>query len=321
MIGDKPAIWRCRRSIDRRDSAQENELPISLYAQSPHRRNHGRRVYNTPMEFDAVVVGSGPNGLAAGIEMARAGCSVCVFEARDTVGGGARSAELTLPGFTHDVCSAIHPLAIASPFFNTLPLAKHGLEWIQPPAALAHPFDDGTAAVLELTIERTCATLGPDAHAYAKVFAPLVRNSVKLIREILAPPAHLPRHPWALMRFGMKAVQSAQKFIDRHFKASHARGLFAGIAAHSNMPLDHRLTAAAGLLLGMLGHSGGWPMPKGGSQKLSDALAAHLTSLGGRIVTGTPITRLCQLPSARAILLDVTPQQMLQLSGEQFTPR
>ena len=295
-------------------------MPISLYAQSPHRRNHGRRVYNTPMEFDAVVVGSGPNGLAAGIEMARAGCSVCVFEARDTVGGGARSAELTLPGFTHDVCSAIHPLALASPFFNTLPLAKHGLEWIQPPAALAHPFDDGTAAVLELTIERTCATLGPDAHAYAKVFAPLVRNSVKLIPEILAPPAHLPRHPWALMRFGMKAVQSAQKFIDRHFKASHARGLFAGIAAHSNMPLDHRPTAAAGLLLGMLGHSGGWPMPKGGSQKLSDALAAHLTSLGGRIVTGTPITRLGQLPSARAILLDVTPQQVLQLSGEQFPP-
>src|SRR5438093_5910644 len=193
--GDKPAIWRCRRSIGRRASAQENELPISLYAQSPHRLNHGRRVYNTPMEFDAVVVGSGPNGLAAGIEMARAGCSVCVFEARDTVGGGARSAELTLPGFTHDVCSAIHPLALASPFFNTLPLAKHGLEWIQPPAALAHPFDDGTAAVLELTIERTCTRLGHDAHAYAKVFAPLVRKSAKLISEILEPPAHLPITP------------------------------------------------------------------------------------------------------------------------------
>src|SRR5207247_5937099 len=138
-----------------------------------------------------------------------------------------------------------------------------------------NPFDDGTASVLELTIERTCATLCLDAHAYEKVFAPLVRNSVKLIPEILAPPAHLPRHPWVLMRFGMKAVQSAQKFIDRHFKGTHARGLFAGIAAHSNMPLDHRPTAAAGLLLGMLGHSGGWPMAKAGSQQLSDTVASR----------------------------------------------
>src|SRR5438445_1318586 len=194
MIGDKPAIWRCRRSIDRRDSTQENELPISLYAQSPHRRNHGRRVYNTPMEFDAVVVGSGPNGLAAAIEMARAGCSVCVLEARDTIGGGTRSAELTLPGFIHDVCSAIHPLAIASPFLKSLPLDKHGLDWIHPPAALAHPFDDGSAAVLELSIEKTGSTLGRDARAYSKIFAPLVREVDKLIPEILGPPAHLPRH-------------------------------------------------------------------------------------------------------------------------------
>src|SRR6266853_419401 len=146
------------------------------------------------MDFDAVVVGSGPNGLAAAIEMARSGWSVCVFEARDTVGGGARSAELTLPGFIHDVCSAIHPLAFASPFFKTLPLAEHGLEWIHPPASLAHPFDDGPAAILERSLERTCTTLGPDAMAYAKVLAPLVRNADKLIPEILAPPLHLPRH-------------------------------------------------------------------------------------------------------------------------------
>src|SRR3989475_11478764 len=162
------------------------------------------------MEFDAVVVGSGPNGLAAGIELARAGCSVCVFEARDSLGGGARSAELTLPGFVHDVCSAIHPLGNASPFFRSLPLAEHGLEWIQPPAALAHPFDDGTAAVLELSIERTSATLPPDEGAYVNVFAPLVRNAGKLIRGILAPPAHVPLHPWALPRFCIKALQSAQ---------------------------------------------------------------------------------------------------------------
>ena len=270
------------------------------------------------MEFDAVVVGSGPNGLAAGIEMARAGCSVCVFEAQDRLGGGTRSAELTLPGFIHDVCSAIHPMAIASPFFQTLPLAEHGLEWIQPPAAVAHPFDDGTAAVLEASIERTGATLGPDARAYAKVFGPLVRNTPKLIPELLAPPAHIPRHPWALMRFGIQAIQSAQHFIDRHFKAKYARGLFAGLAGHAIMPLHLRPTAAFGLVLGMLGHSGGWPIAKGGSQKLADALAAHLTSLGGRFVTGTHVTSLGQLPSARAILLDVTPLQLLRLAGDQF---
>src|SRR6058998_3706533 len=188
---DKPAIGRCRRSIDRRDSAQENELPISLYAQPPHRRNHGRRVYNTPMEFDAVVVGSGPNGLAAGIELARAGCSVCVFEARDTLGGGARSAELTLPGFVHDVCSAIHPLGVASPFFRTLPLAEHGVEWIEPPAALAHPFDDGTAVLLEPSPEAGVPLLGEDEGRWRRLFAPLVRDAEPLLEDILAP-AHVP---------------------------------------------------------------------------------------------------------------------------------
>jgi phytoene dehydrogenase-like protein len=272
------------------------------------------------MEFDAVVVGSGPNGLAAAIEMARAGWSVCVIEARDAIGGGARSAALTLPGFIHDVCSAIHPLAVASPFFKGLPLAKHGLEWIHPPAALAHPFDDGTAAILEQSLERTCATLGPDARAYTKVFAPLIRNADKLIPEILAPPVHVPRHPLVMMRFGLKAIQSAQRFIERHFKGNRARSLFAGIAAHANMQLDLPPTAAFGLLLGMLGHVGGWPLPKGGSQKLSDALASCLTSLGGRIVTGTHITSLRELPSARAILLDITPQQLLRLAGDQFPP-
>src|SRR5205823_4308796 len=153
--------------------------------------------------YDAVVVGSGPNGLAAAVTLARAGRSVVVLEAEPTLGGGARSAELTLPGFVHDVCSAIHPLGIASPFFNSLPLTKYGLEWIQPPAAVAHPFDDGTAALLERSIDRTAATLSPDERAYVKVFLPLVRNAGKLIREILAPPAHVPHHPWALARFGI----------------------------------------------------------------------------------------------------------------------
>ena len=272
------------------------------------------------MEFDAVVVGSGPNGLAAAIELARAGCSVCVFEARDTLGGGARSAELTLPGFVHDVCSAIHPLGNVSPFFKSLPLAQFGLEWIQPAAALAHPFDDGTAAVLEQSIERTSATLAPDERAYANVFAPLVRNAGKLIREILAPPAHVPHHPWALARFGIKAIQSAETFNQRHFKGNRARSLFAGISGHANMPLHLRPTAGFGLLLGMLGHSNGWPIVRGGSQKLSDALASYLKSLGGRTVTGTRISSLGDLPTARAILLDITPKQLLKLASDRFPP-
>jgi phytoene dehydrogenase-like protein len=272
------------------------------------------------MDFDAVVVGSGPNGLAAAIEMARAGWSVCVFEARDTVGGGARSAELTQPGFVHDVCSAIHPMAFASPFFNSLPLSKHGLEWIHPPAPLGHPFDDGTAAVLERSLERTSDALGPDARAYTKVFAPLVRDAAELIPEILAPLVRVPRHPLMMLRFGIQAIQSAQKFSERHFKGEGARALFAGIAAHANMPLDLSPTAAAGLLLGMLGHVGGWPLPKGGSQKISDALASYFTSLKGRIVTGTPISSTRELPSARVILVDITPQQLLRFAGDEFPP-
>src|SRR5689334_768654 len=223
------------------------------------------------MDFDAVVVGSGPNGLAAAIEMARAGWSVCVFEKRDTIGGGARSAELTLPGFVHDVCAAIHPLAIASPCFNALPLAEHGLEWIFPPAAVAHPLDDGTAAVLESSLERTAATLGSDGRAYIKLFGPLARHGNALIPEILAPPVHLPRHPILLMRFGLKAIQSAERFAKSHFQKDPARALFAGIAAHANMPLHLSPTSAFGLLLGTLGHGRGWPLAKGGSQRISDA--------------------------------------------------
>jgi phytoene dehydrogenase-like protein len=278
------------------------------------------RVYNDAMEFDAVVVGSGPNGLAAAIEIAQAGHSVCVLEARETIGGGARSAELTLPGFVHDVCSAIHPLAIASPFFRSLPLSEHGLAWIQPPASLAHPFVDGTAAVLERSIERTGATLGPDAMAYAKCFSPLVRDAEKLVPEILAPVVHLPRYPLPLMRFGLKALQSAERFVQRRFKGTRAPALFSGIAAHSNMRLDASPTAAVGLLLGMLGHSGGWPIPKGGSQKISDALGSYLISLGGKIITDMHVKSLRELPSARAVLLDMTPQQLLKLAGDQFPP-
>src|SRR5215813_2380637 len=272
------------------------------------------------MEFDAVVVGSGPNGLAAAVEIARAGHSVCVVESRDTIGGGARTAELTAPGFLHDVCSAVHPLGAASPFFRSLPLAQHGVEWIHSPACLAHPFDQGSSAVLYQSIENTSATLGLDGAPYEKLFSVLARNSRELVQELLAPPIHLPRHPIPLMRFGIHAIQSAQRFSNRHFHLSRARGLFVGIAAHSNMPLDASPTAAFGLLLGMLGHAGGWPIVKGGSQKLSDALGSYFISLGGKIITGTHVSSLRQLPTSNAVIFDLTPRQVLKLTCEQLPP-
>jgi phytoene dehydrogenase-like protein len=270
------------------------------------------------MEFEAVVVGSGPNGLAAAIEVARAGHSVCVFEAREQVGGGARSAELTLNGFVHDVCSAIHPLGFASPFFRTLPLAEHGLEWIHPPAALAHPLDDGTAAVLEKSILRTAARLGEDAQAYTKLFAPLAENEDKLLSEILAPPIHIPRYPFLMLNFGIHAIQAASSFAQRRFRGPRAQALFAGIAGHANMPLDASPTAAFGLLLGWLGHTGGWPFPKGGSQKLSDSLAAHLQVLGGRVFTGRRIRSFRDIPAARAVFFDVPPRELLSITGDRL---
>jgi phytoene dehydrogenase-like protein len=272
------------------------------------------------MEFDAVVVGSGPNGLAAAIEIVRSGYSVCVLEAHSTVGGGARSAELTLSGFLHDVCSAVHPLAIASPFFRRLPLSKHGLEWVHSPACLAHPFDDGNAAVLYRSILDTAATLDSDAGAYQKQFTHFVNNAEKLVPEILAPLIHMPRHPLLMMQFGMKAILSAQKYCDRFFKGGLAKGLFTGIAAHSSMPLDSPPTAAFGLLLGVLGHAGGWPIAKGGSQKLSDALASYFTSLGGKIALGVDVKTLRDIPASRAVLFDLTPRQILKLVFDRIPP-
>jgi phytoene dehydrogenase-like protein len=270
------------------------------------------------MEFDAVVVGSGPNGLAAAIELARAGQSVCVLEARDTIGGGSRTAELTEPGFLHDVCAAVHPLGIASPFFKSLPLAKHGLEWIHSPACVAHPFDDGKPAVLYRPISKTCSTLENDAQAYERLFAPLAVDADKLLPEILQPPVHRPRNLSLLMRFGMKALRSANSLAQRNFQGVRARGLFTGIAAHSNMPLDKTPTAAFGLLLAMLGHVDGWPIVKGGSQKLSDAMASYLTSLGGQIMTGTPVKTLRDLPPSRIVMFDLTPKQILKLAFDRL---
>ena len=230
--------------------------------------------------YDAVVVGSGPNGLAAAVELARNGCSVVVLEAEDTIGGGTRSAELTLPGFVHDLGSAIHPLGYASPFFSALPLEEYGLEWVHPPAPLAHPFDGGRVAVLERSVEETGETLGPDARAYRKLMHPIVCDFDRIIGSILGPP-RLPRHPVALARFGLRAVRSARGLAESLFEGEEARGLFAGNAAHSFLPMEQGPSAAFGLVLSTLGHAAGWPFPRGGSQKIADARVSYLRSLGG----------------------------------------
>ena len=249
--------------------------------------------------YDAVVVGSGLNGLAAAITLARAGRSVAVIEAEATPGGGARSAALTLPGFVHDLCSAIHPLGVGSPFFRSLPLADHGLEWIHPPAPLAHPFDDGSAAVLERSLEETGKTLGPDAAAWQRLLGPLVRGAGHLFADVLGP-LRLPRHPLLMTLFGLRAIRSAHGLADSWFKGAHARGLFAGIAAHAILPLEQKLTSAIGLMLGVAAHAVGWPLPRGGSQKITDALVSYLRSLGGEVVADWRVQALDELPPARS---------------------
>lgn len=264
--------------------------------------------------YDAIVVGSGPNGLSAAITLAREGLSVVIVEAKRTIGGGARSGELTLPGFIHDVCSAIHPLGIGSPFFHSLPLAEHGLKWIDPLAPLAHPFDDGQAAVLERSINDTAETLGKDAYAYRSLMRPLVSDWRKIERDIFGP-LKFPYHPIATLRFGLRAIRPAYGLAKALFKDERARGLFAGLAAHSFMPLEKPLTSAFGLVLGVLGHTVGWPMSRGGSQTISNALASLLSLLGGEIVTGMRVNSVDELPPASAILFDVTPRQLLRISG------
>ncbi len=271
-----------------------------------------------PHAYDAIVIGSGPNGLAAAITMARAGRRVLLREAAMVVGGGLRSAELTLPGFTHDVCAAVHPMAVASPFFRSLPLADHGLEWVHPRAPLAHPFDDGTVALLERTASATGATLGADARAYESLVDPFVTRWSELMTDVLAP-LRIPHHPLLLARFGWHGIRSADGLARHRVRGGRASALFGGIGAHAGLRLTASPTAAFALTLAIAGHTVGWPIAQGGSQRIADALASYFRSLGGEIVTGAPVTSLRELPSARAVLLDLTPRQALALEGTAWT--
>ncbi len=269
-------------------------------------------------QAEAIVVGSGPNGLAAAIACARAGLKAVVVEQSATIGGGIRTADLTLPGFHHDVCSAIHPLALTSPFFGQLDLGRFGLEWIHPPSPLAHPFDDGTAAMLERSVAGTAGTLGEDAAAYRELMSPLVERWDELVRDILGP-LRLPHHPLVLARFGLKAARSARGLAEACFTGQRARGLFAGLAAHSFLSLERAPSAAFGLVLGLSAHAVGWPMPRGGSQSLADALTARLQSTGGAVITNLQIKSLDQLPPSQMTFLDVAPRQVLQLAGSRLS--
>lgn len=276
---------------------------------------------NSSALYDAVVVGSGPNGLAAAITLAKQGHSVVLFEAKATVGGGMRSGELTLPGFQHDICSAIHPLGIGSPFFQAQPLAQYGLEWIQPDVPLAHVLDSGDAVLLQRSIQATAQSIGgEDGEAWQRMMEPMVSDWQTLMKSLLAP-LPIPYHPVRMVRLGLQAIWPAQTLARWRFGQARAQALFAGLAAHSLLPLEHALTASFGLMLGLLGHAVGWPLPRGGSQRIADALAAYLQALGGEIVTDAKIEALDQLPAARVVLLDIAPRHFLQLAQQRLPLR
>ena len=270
--------------------------------------------------YDAVIVGSGPNGLAAAITIAQRGYRVLVMEAGSSVGGGMRSAELTLPGFVHDVCSSVHAMAAVSPFFQSVPLAEHGLQWVEPEFPVAHPLGGEAAAIGERSVEATAARLGRDGEAYRKLMGPLVERAGDLFSQLLGP-IRFPRHPWLVARLGLSAVRSAAGLASSRFEGEAARALFAGHASHMILPLEQHLSAAVGMMLALSSHAGGWPVARGGSQQVADAMGRYLQSLGGEIVVRRAVESLDQLPEAKVVLYDVAPPRMEAIVGDRFPKR
>jgi len=269
-------------------------------------------------KYDAVVVGSGPNGFAAAITMQRAGLSVLLIEGKEMLGGGVRSADLTLPGFIHDICSAVYPLGEDSPVFKSLQLEQFGLKWLTPENAIAHPFDDGSAIAVRASIEETARQLGKDGNNYQKVFSPLVKNWQSL-RSAFLGPLHLSGYSNAKARFAYYALSSAAHFAKNQFKTEEARAVFAGMGAHTLLPLDTRVTTSMAIVLNIMAHVNGWPLPKGGAQQITNALAEYFKKSGGEIQVGNMITSLKQLPSSRFVLLDVTPAQLLAIASDDLS--
>jgi len=270
------------------------------------------------MSHKACVIGAGPNGLSAAIVMAQAGHHVDILEAQAQPGGAARTMELTLPGFKHDFGSAVYPLGAGSPFFSSLPLSKHGLEWIHSPAALAHPLDDGTAVMLERDLDQTSDSLGVDGKAWAQLMRPFVKHWKEFAPQILGPVSFLPRHPWLMARFGMLALQSAHS-VARRFRDQRTRALFAGLAAHSFLSLDEPLSAAFGILMAVPAHAVGWPIPRGGAQSITNALCGVLTSASGKVRTSAPVENLTALSNYDLILCDLTPRQLLKIGAQRLS--
>jgi len=270
------------------------------------------------MKGSANVIGAGPNGLAAAIVLAQSGFQVKVFEAEPQPGGAARTLPLTLPGFLHDFGSAVHPMAVASPFFGSLPLRAHGLEWIHPTSPLAHPLDDGTAVILERSLEATALNLGADGTAWRRLMGPLVDHWSALVPDLLRPVTLFPRHPLLMAKLGLRGFPPATWQAKHHFRGDRAKALFAGLAAHSTLGLDEPLSSAFGVILGAAAHAVGWPIPRGGSQSITDSLCGYLATLGGSVQTESRIERIVDLPNPDLIMCDLTPRQLVQVAGERL---